>query len=193
MKRLMIRLPDPAHAALQQRAQQAGEPLASTAAGLLRTVLEDNATATSRRARLRTRPTSPPRMAGAGAPWIVSVDDPAWHQNTWGMIVALHERCPRTLAKLEHDWYEHPERVETLAALASGERTLTAQPKTPARSWHSTTPSNNSPALDPTPGLGRPFKAGANDDAGCVGDRRSILSCPIGGSRMGWKLISNSS
>ena len=52
MKRLMIRLPDPAHAALQQRAHQAGEPLASTAAGLLRTVLEDNETATSRRARL---------------------------------------------------------------------------------------------------------------------------------------------
>jgi hypothetical protein len=56
----MIRLPNPAHAALQARAQQAGEPLASTAAGLLRTVLKDSETATSRGAAAY-RLASPPR------------------------------------------------------------------------------------------------------------------------------------
>jgi hypothetical protein len=55
---------------------------------------------------------------GIGAPWIAPEDHPDWHKNTWGIILALHECYPRALAKLEHNWYEHPERAETLAALA---------------------------------------------------------------------------
>lgn len=35
-----------------------------------------------------------------------------------GAIVALYERYPRVLARLEHEWYEYSERVEMLAALA---------------------------------------------------------------------------
>lgn len=157
----MIRLPDPAHAALEQRAQQAGEPLASTAAGLLRTVLEDSEMATSRRARLRTRPTSPPRATGAGAPWIAPEDDPAWHQDTWGAIVALHDRYPRALAKLEHDWYEHPERVETLAALATWRANIDSSAEDPREelAFHNAL-QQLARILDQTPGLGRPFKAG---------------------------------
>jgi hypothetical protein len=161
MKRLMIRLPDPAHAALQARAQQAGEPLASTASGLLRTVLEDNETTTSRRARLRTRPASPPRAKGAGAPWIAPEDDPDWHTNMWGMIVALYERYPRALAKLEHDWYEHPERVETLAALAYWRANIDTSAEDPREelAFHNAL-QQLARILDQTPGLGRPFKAG---------------------------------
>jgi hypothetical protein len=157
----MIRLPDPAHAALQQRAQQAGEPLASTASGLLRTVLKDSETATSRRVRLRTRPTAPPQTVGTGAPWIASDDDPAWHQNMWGAIVALHERYPRALAKLEHDWYEHPERVETLAALATWRANIDSSAEDPREelAFHNAL-QQHTRLLDQTPGRGRPFKAG---------------------------------
>ena len=157
----MIRLPDPAHAALEQRAQQAAEPLASTASGLLRTVLEDSETATSRRARLRTRPASPPRAPGAGAPWIAPDDDPTWHQNTWGAIVALCERYPRAFAKLEHDWYEHPERVETLAALATWRANIDSSAEDPREelAFHNAL-QQLTRLLDQTPGRGRPFKVG---------------------------------
>lgn len=154
----MIRLPDPAHAALEQRAQRSGEPLARTAAGLLRTVLEDSETATSRRGRLRIRPTSPPR---AGAPWIAFDDDPAWRSNTWGLIVALHQRYPRPLAKLEHDWYEHPERVETLAALAFWCANIDSSAEDPREelAFHNAL-QQLARILDQMPGLGRPFKTG---------------------------------
>jgi hypothetical protein len=161
VKRLMIRLPDPAHATLEERALAAGEPLASTAAGLLRTVLEDGEAATSRRARLRTRTTAPPRTTGPGAEWIAPEDDPAWHQNTWGAIVALYERYPRVLAKLEHDWYEHPERVETLAALAVWRANIDASAEDPREelAFHNAL-QQLARLLDQTPGTGRPFKAG---------------------------------
>ncbi len=128
---------------------------------LLRTVLEDSGTATSRRARLRTRPTSPPRATSAGAPWIAPDHDPVWHQNTWGAIVALHERYPRALAKLEHDWYEHPERVETLAALATWRANIDSSAEDPREelAFHNAL-QQLACLLDQTPGLGRPFKAG---------------------------------
>jgi len=161
VKRLMIRLPDPAHATLEQRALAAGEPLASTAAGLLRTVLEDGEVAKIRRARLRTRPTSRSADAGPGAPWIASEDDPDWHKNTWGAIVVLHRRYPRALAKLEHDWWEHHERVETLAALAVWRANIDASAEDPREelAFHNAL-HQLARLLDQTPGIGRPFKAG---------------------------------
>jgi hypothetical protein len=88
--------------------------------------------ATARRARLpHTRPKRRSADAALGAPWIAPEDDPDWHKNTWGEIVALHERYPRTLARLEYDWYEHPERVETLAALAVWRATIDASSEDP--------------------------------------------------------------
>jgi len=156
----MIRLPDPSHEALQQRAQQTGEPLASTAASLLRTMLEDGEQATKRRERLRTRPTPQTRAMGTGAPWIAPEDDPDWHKNTWGMILALHERYPRALAKLEHDWYEHPERAETLAALAIWRASIDSSAEDPREELaFQNALQQLARTLDQTPGLGRPFKA----------------------------------
>jgi hypothetical protein len=121
VRRISIRLPDPALVLLEQRAQAQGEPVASAASNLLRTALENGVTESGgaksrvapRRslARTSTRPTP-------GAPWIAPEDDPDWHERMWGAIVALYERYPRVLARLEHDWYEHTERVETLTALA---------------------------------------------------------------------------
>jgi hypothetical protein len=159
LKRLMIRLPDPAHATLEQRALAGGEPLASTAAGLLRTVLEDGEVAKTRRARLRTRPTSRSADAGPGAPWIAPDDDPDWHKNTWGAIVALHRRYPRALAKLEHDWWEHPERVETLAALTVWRTNIDASAEDPREelAFH-TALQQLARILDQSPGGERRFK-----------------------------------
>ena len=121
MRRISIRLPDPALALLEQRAQAQGEPVASAASNLLRTALE-NGIADSGGARSRTaQRRSPARQSvrpTPGAPWIAPENDSDWHERMWGAIVALYERYPRVLARLEHDWYEHAERVETLAALA---------------------------------------------------------------------------
>jgi hypothetical protein len=99
---------------------------------------------------------------GAGAPWIASDDDPAWHQNTWGMIVALHQRYQRALAKLEHDWYECPERAETLAALAFWRANIDSSAEDPREELaFQNALQQLARILDQTPGLGRPFKAGA--------------------------------
>jgi hypothetical protein len=149
-------------ATLEQRAQEAGEPLASTAAGLLRTVLQEgDMGATARRARLRTRPTTRSAATAPGAPWIAPGDDPDWHKNTWGAIVALHKRYPRALARLEHDWYEHPEREETLAALATWRANIDTSAEDPREelAFHNAL-QQLARLLDQTPGTGRPFKAG---------------------------------
>jgi hypothetical protein len=158
----MIRLPDPAHATLEQRAQEAGEPLASTASGLLRAVLQDGETKPARPVRNpRPGPRSRPGSPVPGAPWIASDEDPDWHKNTWGAIVALHRRYPRVLAKLEHDWHEYPERAETLAALAIWRANIDTSAEDPREelAFHNAL-QQLARTLDQTPGIGRPFKAG---------------------------------
>jgi hypothetical protein len=79
----------------------------------------------------------------------------------WGAIVALYERYPRALAKLEHDWHEHPERVETLAALAIWRANIDSSAEDPREelAFHNAL-QQLARILDQTPGLGRPFKAG---------------------------------
>ena len=160
MKRLTIRLPDPAHTALQQRAVAAGEPLASAASNMLRTALEhDDGTPSSRR-RVMPRPV-PPRASvpGARAPWIAPEADRSWHEQMWGAIVALYERYPRPLARLEHDWYKHAERTETLAALAVWRASIDATGEDPREelAFH-TALQQLARTLDQAPGGERRFK-----------------------------------
>jgi hypothetical protein len=132
MRRLSIRLPDPAYAALAERALAGGEPLASTASGLLRTVLEDPDAKPVRQTRtLRPAPRTRPPSTASGPPWLPVERDPNWAEQTWAAILALHARYPRALAKLEHDWYEHPERAETLAALAVWRASIDAAAEDP--------------------------------------------------------------
>jgi len=162
MKRLMIRLPDPAHDTLEARAQQAGEPLASTAAGLLRTVLEDPESKPVRPVRSQ-RPDSRTRLPAStpGPAWLPSEEDEKWADDTWGAILALHERYPRALAKLEHDWYQHPERAEMLAALATWRAAIDTAGEDPREELaFQNALLQLARTLDQAPGLGRPFKAG---------------------------------
>ena len=168
MRRLSIRLPDPAYETLAERAQVGGEPLASTASGLLRTVLEDPDTKPAKRPRAL-RPesrTRPPSHAG-GPPWLPSEQDPNWADQMWSAVLALHARYPRALAKLEHDWYEHSERAETLAALAIWRASIDAAAEDPREELaFQNALQQLASTLDQTPGLTRPFKADTPMPAG---------------------------
>jgi hypothetical protein len=159
MRRLSIRLPDPAYQTLAERAHVSGEPLASTASGLLRTVLEDPDAKAAKRLRAR-RPESRTRPTGhaSGPPWLPSEQDPNWAERTWAAILALHERYPRALAKLEHDWYEQPERAETLAALAVWRASIDAAAEDPREELaFQNALQQLARFLDQSPTLGRTF------------------------------------
>lgn len=163
MRRLSIRLPDPAYETLTVRARESGEPLASTASGLLRTVLEDQDVKPTKRLRpprpeSRTRPPS----HSSGPPWLPSEQDPNWAEQMWAAILALHQRYPRALAKLEHDWYEHPERAETLAALATWRASIDDDAEDPREELaFQNALQQLARALDQSPGLGRLFAESA--------------------------------
>jgi hypothetical protein len=45
--------------------------------------------------------------------------DPAWRQEMWGGIVALHGRYPRALGALKDEWWTDEAHIETLCALAT--------------------------------------------------------------------------
>ena len=113
MKRITIRLPDPTINLLQKHATRQGEPAATLAANLLQSALQQPPTKPPPQA--PDPPTQPPALQPS--PWIPN-DDPTWHQTTWQAIGVLYQRYPRALKHLESDWWQHSERVETLAALA---------------------------------------------------------------------------
>jgi hypothetical protein len=73
----------------------------------------------------------------------------------------LYERYPQALAKLEQDWYEHPERVETLVVLAFWRVNIDSSAEDPREelAFHNAL-QQLARVLDQTHGLGRPFKTG---------------------------------
>jgi hypothetical protein len=88
----------------------------------------------------------------------------------WAAILALHARYPRALAKLEHDWYEHPERAETLAALAVWRASIDAAAEDPREELaFQNALQQLARQLDQAPGLGRQFKVGMTMPAGWMG------------------------
>jgi hypothetical protein len=98
------------------------------------------------------------RSPASGPPWLPSEDAPAWAENTWGAITALHRRYPRALAKLEHDWYEHPDRTETLAALATWRASIDAAAEDPREELaFQNAIQQLARMLDQAVGIGRPF------------------------------------
>lgn len=173
MKRLTIRLPDPAHETLEQRATEAGEPLASMAAGLLRTAIDDDVNPARRLP--SERPTTRRPTATSGPPWLPAEGDKEWGPNMWAAIVALHKRYPGALAKLEHDWHERRERAETLAALAIWRANIDAAAEDPREelAFHNAI-QQLARILDQTPGVVRPFKPDPKRQ-GWLGSQKSAI------------------
>lgn len=136
MRRLSIRLPDPAYQRLQEHARQTGLPAARAITDLVCTTLDADAIPANgsgarhaRRDPAQRRASANP--AGTSPPWLPSDTDPHWAQNTKDAIDALRNRYPNALAKLEHDWQKHPERAEVLAALATWRTSIDTQAEDP--------------------------------------------------------------
>jgi hypothetical protein len=180
MRRLSVRLPDPAHERLEGHARHAGLPIARAATALLCGALESDslragtsaagnlhrpvgkpAAQSSRALKQPPRPANPPNAAGP--PWLPSDTDPNWAANTWGAILALHRRYPDSLAKLEHDWHEQPERVEVLAALATWRASIDAAAEDPREelSFHNAM-QQLAQTLERSVGLNRTFDPSAS-------------------------------
>jgi hypothetical protein len=115
-RKLQIVLPDPVATQLEDLAVAAGEPLATIARQLVR---DGVALAASGKVKAR-RPA--PTVVGddRGRPlWLEPYGgDPAWRQEMWGQVVALHGRYPRHLQDIKTGWWEDESQTETLCALA---------------------------------------------------------------------------
>jgi hypothetical protein len=116
-KRLQIMLPDPLATQLRELAAGAGEPLATVAGQMVR----DGVALAAKSGRVRAR--RPARTvagkAGGRPRWLQPYGgDPAWRQEMWGAIVALHGRYPRQLENLKDGWWTDDSQTETLRALA---------------------------------------------------------------------------
>ena len=115
-QRLQIVLPDPVLTCLQELATGAGEPLATFAARIVR----DAPSGTDGKAIAPKALPSVHASAGPRPRWLEHPygGDPAWRQEMWGAIVALHGRYPRRVEHLKDGWWNDEGQTETLCALA---------------------------------------------------------------------------
>lgn len=129
MSRVAITLDEHALAELARRANAAKEPVARTAARLVRDGLLSTPTpaAPSTDAPAATqRSTSDPSPSGLPG-WVEPVDQrEQWRRELWGSVCALTERYPRVLSKLVERWWEDRGLVEVLAALTAWRSELDA-------------------------------------------------------------------
>jgi hypothetical protein len=116
-RKLQIVLPDPVATRLDDLAAAAGEPLATIARQIVRDGVAVAAETGNVKARRRA-----PRVVGeaGGRPrWLEPYGgDPAWRQEMWGQVVALHGRYPRQLQDVKDGWWTDDSQAETLYALA---------------------------------------------------------------------------
>jgi hypothetical protein len=116
-KRLQIVLPDPVAAQLRELAACSGDPFATIAAQMVRGGLALAATGGKARAP-RANAIAVGEWDGR-ARWLEPYGgEPTWRQETWGAIVALHDRYPRHLRDVKTGWWEDESQIETLCALA---------------------------------------------------------------------------
>jgi hypothetical protein len=117
-RKLQIVLPDPVASELEELASAAGEPLATLAARIVR---DGVAHAGVGRKRQLARPSQPLTGTPAEGPaWLEPYGgEPAWRQEMWGAVVALHGRYPRQLEHLQTGWWTDESQTETLCALAT--------------------------------------------------------------------------
>jgi hypothetical protein len=117
VSRIAITLDEHALAELTRRAQANREPVARTAARLVR----DGLLSTQALASDTPSPPTGNTDRGAGTPaWLEpgSGARERWRRKTWAAVCALHERYPRQLQHLGESWWRDRAQVETLAALA---------------------------------------------------------------------------
>lgn len=117
-QRLQIVLPDRVATELQELAASAGEPTATLAGQILR----NGVSLAAETGRVRAYKPSASRAGGTGGRprWLEPYGgDPAWRQEIWGAVVALHGRYPRHLEHLKDGWWTDEAQTETLCALAT--------------------------------------------------------------------------
>jgi hypothetical protein len=116
--RLQVVLPDPIAAQLHELAAGAGEPPSTLAGQMVR----NGVAAASEDGKVRPLRPAPMLVGHSGAErarWLEPYGgDPAWRDEMWGAIVALHGRYPRYLEALKDEWWTDDAHTETLCALA---------------------------------------------------------------------------
>jgi hypothetical protein len=117
--RLQVVLPDPVATQLHELAATVGEPLSTVAGQMVRNGVAEAAKDGKVRA-LRPAPILTGRRRIERARWLEPYGgDPAWRQEMWGAIVALHGRYPRYLEALKDQWWKDDAHTEVLCALAA--------------------------------------------------------------------------
>jgi len=123
VSRVAITLDEHAHAELQRRAQAAKEPVARTAARLVRDgLLSTQAQAQADRDQPASATTPKPAEGrGAGSPgWLQPPgEQERWRRELWAAVSALAERYPRVFSKLVADWWTDRTLIEVLGALSA--------------------------------------------------------------------------
>jgi hypothetical protein len=113
-----IVLPDPVAAQLVELAACADEAPATLAAQMVR----NGVALAAKDGKIRSvRPAAVlvGRHGRDRPPWLEPYGgDPAWRQQMWGAIVALHGRYPRAIGALKDEWWTDESHTETLCALA---------------------------------------------------------------------------
>ncbi len=125
MSRVAITLDEHALAELTRRAQANSEPVARTAARMVRDGL------LSTHAHPAGEPPAPEdsvRGGGGGLPgWLEPAGErERWRRELWATVVGLADRYPRVFSKLVADWWTDRQLVEVLGALGAWRSQLDA-------------------------------------------------------------------
>jgi hypothetical protein len=127
MSRVAITLDEHALAELGRRAQANGEPVARTAARLVR----DGLLSTQTQAGVEPAPATATRPAedqDTGLPgWLEPPDKrEVWRRELWASVCALAERYPGVFSTLVADWWTDRALIEVLGALSAWRSQLDA-------------------------------------------------------------------
>ena len=123
MKRVAITLDEHALTELTRRAQAAEEPVARTAARLVRDGLLSTHAHTTTGEPSDTTTTSGEAQNKPGTPaWLEPSGDgrrERWRRELWAAVCALTKRYPRVMAKLPADWWSDRALIEIMGALTT--------------------------------------------------------------------------
>lgn len=121
MSRIAITLDEHALSELSKRAQAAQEPVARTAARLIRDGLLSTNTQTADGGEPTPASRAPKPGEKAGVPgWLEPTGErERWRRELWSSVCALAERYPSVFSKLIADWWTDKALVEILGALSA--------------------------------------------------------------------------